>query len=507
MRNHQIRFYFVCLLTSFCLFGLSSCGSASDALQSWIGNQLKTIANSYLNPQLDWDKLVYEAPMTVKISNARLVANDQGKTVDVFNASELTITLAEIPSVSKPIVIQEIIVDGLNLNVVSNPQDPMTFIGLTNLVKVSGEGAGEVKLTDVFDIRKIAVRDGKITYNPQIEGTQPMVLDKINTELIVAPDADAPGWYGLDVKLVREPVFETKLVGKVNINDLVVDLSPLRLIMTLGPEHDDLLPPQLQKLRQQYQVTGTLNSEVSGEIPLTDWQKSSLVADASMERIFAQTDSMMFPINNLTTKATVKDGQAKVDTFNANAFGGVIRLTDTTAQLNDMLDARTTIALENLLIEELVRQGAGDEDNRKEGIVNATINWQGPLTQFMTQSAGDGTITVRQARLNDIPIVSRFTGALQGVVNLATFKKPNEPSDEADIAFVLEGDKARLTNMKAKVMPIKIKGEGDIYLDTRLDMKVDVEPAVIGVGQIMGKVTPKVPVTGTIQEPKIGKTK
>jgi hypothetical protein len=85
--------------------------SGSGRLEQWIGSQIQTIANSYINPRLSFTDLDYTYPYTVSLKNLRLTADDPanpGKIVDVIACESAAVTLAEIPSIGKPIVIQKI---------------------------------------------------------------------------------------------------------------------------------------------------------------------------------------------------------------------------------------------------------------------------------------------------------------------------------------------------------------------------------------------------------------
>ena len=50
--------------------------SGTSALERWIGGQVKSIANSYLNPRVDFEDLDYQRPYTAVLTKFRLTVDD-----------------------------------------------------------------------------------------------------------------------------------------------------------------------------------------------------------------------------------------------------------------------------------------------------------------------------------------------------------------------------------------------------------------------------------------------
>src|SRR5208282_5957081 len=70
-------------------------------VQDWIGVQIETIANGYLNPKLSFTDLRYVYPLEVSLKNLRLTADDPehpGHTIDIIACNQAEVSLAEIPS-------------------------------------------------------------------------------------------------------------------------------------------------------------------------------------------------------------------------------------------------------------------------------------------------------------------------------------------------------------------------------------------------------------------------
>src|SRR5436190_22607026 len=85
--------------------------SGSGRLEAWIGGEIQTIANSYINPKLSFTDLDYTYPFSVSLKNLKLTADDPGNPghpIDVISCESAGVTLGEIPSTGKPIVSETI---------------------------------------------------------------------------------------------------------------------------------------------------------------------------------------------------------------------------------------------------------------------------------------------------------------------------------------------------------------------------------------------------------------
>ena len=87
------------------------------------------------------------------------------------------------------------------------------------------------------------------------------------------------------------------------------------------------------------------------------------------------------------------------------------------------------------------------------------------------------------------------------------------PSDTADMAFTFEGDRVNFSKVFVVTPVAALRGHGDIYFDTHMDMLFNAGPlekieSMLGqVGDFLGKMTDEVSaytLTGTLGEPKVG---
>jgi hypothetical protein len=330
------------------------------SLQGWIGSQLESIANSYLNPQLSFTDLSYEYPLTVSLKNLRLTAPDPkqpGHTIDIIACNHAVLSLAEIPSVGKPIVIQKILLDGPLISAVAvEPRSP-NFVGFSDLLRGGSTQTEEKssspsrKLSDVFQMRLVQLTNGKIVYDPRIPGTVPMTLDQINTTLNIEPTAE--GWYKLDTDIARKPVFDLNLVGQLNLDTFSVRGVDIKLLADLGANKLDYLPPELQTLLKQYEAKGRLTAEVTGTMPITDPMKGHIQASLKVDGANIAMNGMRLPVQNLELNARFGDGMAQLSYLKLATLGGSVDLSGK-LWLDDRLDSDLHLNIAGLVPEKLL---------------------------------------------------------------------------------------------------------------------------------------------------------
>jgi|GEM_PF-2341526 len=341
--------------------------SGSGKLEGWIGSQLQTIANSYLNPKLSFTDLDYTYPFTVSLKNLRLTADDPshpGQPIDVIACESAGITLAEIPSVGKPIVIEKISLHKPQISAVAATAGSREFVGFSNLIRAGAlsrkpeekPSGAPTKLSDVFRMRLVELVDGKIVYDPRIPGTVPMTLDQINTTLNIAPTND--GWYKLNVAIARKPVFDVTVGGALNLDTFNVRDIDVKMLADLGTDKLDYLPPELQQLLKQYDGKGKLSVSITGNMPVMEPMKGDIHADVKLKSAHVAVGDFQLPVENLALSAKFADGKATLDSLNIAALGGTADLSGS-ATLNDRLDADLNLKVAGMVLENLLATGPG----------------------------------------------------------------------------------------------------------------------------------------------------
>ncbi len=519
--------------------------AGSGGVEKWIGLQLKSIANSYIKPELSFDDIDYEYPGTVRLKSLRIAAPDPanpGRTINIISAAEATITLAEIPRVGKPIRIAKVVFDQPAVQFVSDENGKL--IGFSDLVKpevikastkpAAASKPSEKKLSDIFEIRMIRLNDGKVVYDPRIPGTEPMVLDHIWTETDVDPVAD--GAYDLAIGMNRQPLFSLDARGRFNLDTLEFTNSAIKLDGYIGQNRQAFLPPQLQKLIEQYKVEGKLSAHLTGSVPLKDIRAADVGFDSRLTRANITTDEFKLPIQRFDIDAQMKNRKLVISSVTLKALKGSLEANGI-VKLNRRLDSDLNVAVKNMLIDDLFVTPGTAEKPKLTGRLNANVNAAVPLSALVVRLApqstastrlsalapdlleplplkwGAGQIHLDKGRLVNVPVVEQLSRAIAKTTSLLTFKRKSQPTEKANIAFDFMGDQIKISEFTYAGEIVAARGNGAIALDQRLDLTMNGGPidklaSLLGrkIGEIITSVKPELltyRVGGTVDEPKI----
>jgi hypothetical protein len=146
------------------------------------------------------------------------------------------------------------------------------------------------------------------------------------------------------------------------------------------------------------------------------------------------------------------------------------------------------------------------------GLLGLTSTLQGPLNQVGRQASGKGRLTLQKARIGRLPVLSTIDEALDRAAE-AFMKRERAPHDQLSLDFSFDGDHAHITKLRMNSRWYGLRGHGDAYFDSRLDLAVDggpiqkLENEIGRVGDVLGEITEtlvRARVTGTAADPKIG---
>lgn len=491
------------------------------AMRRWIGQQLVAVANHYLSPQLSFGELDYHYPRTVVLTNVRLTADDPatpGEHTDILAVDRLTLELAEIPRIGQPIRIQELILDHPELRLISRGTGQSGWLGFSHLLRQGGVSSAaatqgqETLLSSIFEIRLIQINGGLLVIDPRRPAATLMKVDQINAHLDVqsiGASHDQAGWYALDLKLDRVPVLQVHTVGRVNLDTMTLDLSSGHLAMMLGREQDHYLPPELQKLLRDNEVTGRLNVDAHGMVSLGDWQSAHMQLQAHLMDGNIAVASSRWPVQSLDVGWVMADRHGRLDPFNATLLGGKIQAT---GQVNftDPIHAGGNVRLDHLRLEQTVRNAAaGSGDYR--GDLSGKVAWQAPLNGVFTGSSGGGELAIADGRLDFLPVVGSLLAAVRSAMKVAGIG-PSIQHDSAHAVFNFQGDKISFTQLDMDTAWAALRGRGDIGFDQRLDLRFNggpverAESVLGGIGRVLGSVTDQLAVylvTGTVDHPRV----
>ncbi|HVT90457.1 MAG TPA: hypothetical protein VHD56_16505 [Tepidisphaeraceae bacterium] len=513
--------------------------SGSSAIESWIGQQFQFIANSYLNPQLSFDDLDYQLPYTVTLKNLRLVAQDPsnpGQSIDIIGCGQATVTLGQIPAVGKPVVIERIVLDQPLISAVATEPKSAKFIGFSTLVRgrrpgsrQTAEPATRPKLSDVFQMKFIAIQNGRIKYDPRITGTVPMELDQINTTLNI--EQTEAGWYKLATEIARKPLFDLTLAGQLNLDSMETRDLNLKLSADVTRDKINYLPPQLQQILNQYEVEGVLDASVTGAVPIREPNKGNLVAQLALKNANVTLDEYRIPVQDLQIGAKLADGRLDLSTMTISALHGTASGQGSTL-MSGNYDTNIKLAINNMQIQDLEAAHKDGQPMKFAGKIDVNFQASAPLKIVQakavptTQNAplaaeplpeqwGAGTINLVDGRLVRLPVIHTLTDAISSAAKIIGAGEDYNalPRDRVHIDFNLTGDHASVSDLSYYGSAVAARGSGTIGLNRQLDLRVNGGPIekvqdLLGkqIGGMIAKVTDSLlayHVTGTIGKPQV----
>lgn len=508
--------------------------SGSGSVERWIGLELQRVANSYLKPRLSFEELDYTFPATVSLRNLRLTADDPaspGTSVDILGCDHATLTLAEVPQVGKPIVIEKVILDRPLFSAVSVAPNSNRFVGFSDLLhegvvttapSTGPSTAPSTRFSDVFRMRLVQIVDGRVVYDPRIDGAEPMEVDQISTKLNIEP-ADG-GWYRFNTSVSRRPVFDISIAGQLNLDDFRLRDAAFKLLADLSAENLNYLPPQVRQLLARYEVQGALELLVIGDVPLLHPSRGELSADMTLRDAGITLGEYRVRVDRMGLWARLLEGKLLLPEVKVTALKGTATLTSSTV-LNDTLDTECDLNIEGMQLQELLVRPKDNAPPKFAGTVKAQMKLAAPLRvvadavrgQAEKELAGNwGSIQFQltKGRLAELPLCRAIQEAVQAAARVVgADTSPQELRDQLKIEMNLTGQVARVTEITYISNLIAARGTGSVSLDRQLDLTVNAGPVekmqqVLGrqIGGAIAMVTDRIVayrVTGVIGDPQV----
>ncbi len=471
--------------------------SGSAEVESWVGSQLLSIGGSYLQPQLRFDRLTYQRPRTILVDNLTLSSPDPahgGQLVVILAVKRARLELAEIPRRGQPIKIAEVILESPEFRAIALTPGSAGLVGFSQLLKTSlvcrspsTKGAAvssapattarapPLMLSDLMLVRRIEIINGLIRYDPRVPKTQPMQLDDINASLELTPSGVTPGLYTIGTTITRQPIFELDIQGQFNIDTLTAQLTALALTLDMRQENAHYLPPEIQALLSSFEITGQLHVMASGSIPLTNFQQCTLHSSAELSGARFAAGPYRFSADEFNTVMDAAHGIATIQKAEAHLLGGEVHASGT-IPLDPAKSARLELSAKNIQIEKTLRSTDPNTLPLYAGNVAAQATYTAALARWRSQSTGNGTFSIRQGRIDKIPVLG---GIVTGVCNAVskTFSGDSHTlTDTADAAFTLAGDHVQLDQMAAKSGGLGLRGSGTIGFDQQLNLRLNAGP-------------------------------
>lgn len=494
-------------------FGAGGLQGTADRLEDWIGSQIVGIANSYLVPQIAYDGLDYQAPGTVTLAGVTFTAPDGTR---VLELEGLTVTLAQMPRIGEPLVIERLVFDRPTVRLIREiaPDGAAGFKGLSPIVKNAPTRDDEVednfKLSSVLRLRQIDFNGGSMLYDHG-DGSPLMTISGFTTTIKSAPDEAQPGWYTLDVRSAVGPLVDLTLDGQVNLDTFTARVGRLNFAGRLTAESAGALPPQLQTLVQRYRAQGQIDLTASGELPLTHPLAGALEADLSLTGFHVASGEYQVPIDTVHATASLAGGVATLSGLVAETLDGTIRVSGEARLAETGRPASAIWTIDNIELRELLQTNTQAEGPPR---LAGRLIGDGRLTTRLDDARGAlegaGEFHLRNGRVLVLPGLTQLAEVMH-VVTTATAAK-EALNHEVDAEFNLGPDGVEFTSSEVTTEFLVARGTGTLGFDGSLDLAVNGGPMeklqslLGGLGDALGAVTDrlvKYRVRGTVAAPEV----
>lgn len=477
-------------------------------IERWIGNQIVGVLESYLTPQPSFANLDYQAPGTVVIDDLKLTVDD----TPILAVRRVLLELAEVPRIGKPIQIERVELDDPDFRLLQRAEGG--FIGWSEFVREDvQEDPSQVpegrRLSDVLVLRHVAVRNGQIIYDDADPATQAMTLRDINLGMDTAPVEGEPGWYKLDAELKREPQFDLAVDGRIDLDNMVLELAKLLLELQLEEAQYETLPPQVQTFVREHEMKGQLSADIGGTIALEKPTTGEAELQTTLEDgRFAFGDKVL-PIDEFTLTARMGAGKVGAD-YAIQLLGGTAN-GKAEISLMDKMPATADWNISGIRIEDSIRV-VKEGEPPYAGILASQGQVGFDLTRMPGSLSGTGRLTMTNGRLFGLPVLELI---YEQSLNRA-FGIRNAPEDRAKVDFKILPNRVEIQDSEIANALITVNGTGAIYYTKHLDLEVkarlggNVEKKLGELSNLVGTVSKAVgqlvsyTVTGTTSEPKIG---
>lgn len=288
------------------------CIVAPIAARRIVRSRLQAMIASQLNAELQIGGLTYTFPYGVQVSDAAIVTRaPDGETVELLRLSGLSLKLARSPLRRGPLVIERIEIDGPAIHLIRMNEG---LIGRRGLAKTdastsggSSTPSGHWKLSDMFRLRELDLRDGSVVYEDRtLHGTRPLVWRNLQIHLDTVPESGSA--YAFHFTADDSPLARLDATGAADIDSLVLSVSKCGLAVTVDPSRDrSALPPEYQRMLGQFGVRGDLAVNVSATLPLTDPSAARYDASLDLHDAAAKLPELAQPIRKLALRVRADD--------------------------------------------------------------------------------------------------------------------------------------------------------------------------------------------------------
>jgi len=513
MKLLKVAFVLLLAVTATALISIRLFLTGAVGFDDWVMRQVLGVVQTYLVPTIEFDRFEFAPPGTVTYHGVRLIAPDTTRVVD---AGELVITLGKVPRHGEPILIQGVTVRDGSLHLIADNNDPDTrFKGLVPFVKRDNikkqdKLPREVRLSETLDLRTITLENAGIVYDPD-DGQPPMRLDAVTMTMNIDRRADDAGvWHSVGLDIDRGALFGLVLDGRINLDDLAMELKTLRLRVDVGSDSVAALPPQVQQILADHDAHGELEIDLTGAASFEQWRQSELQGEIALNRFNFGLSDYRLPIDKGALPIKVGGGTATLGPMRFKMLEGDVHATMSADLQQQDLPAVAEWSIAGLNIRELLRTANPDGQPPKiAGILGSFGSATMGLTGLPETLGGRGEIHITDGYLLNFPGVRE----LNSVVDVVSMVRGDGLfSDRFDAKFTITDKAIRVDQSKLETNAINARGTGLVYYNQRLDLSINAGPLeklenLLGrVGGSIGRLFEKAleyRVTGTISDPEI----
>jgi hypothetical protein len=269
--------------------------------------KLQGMIGGHLDARLEIGRMMYAPPFGVRARDVRLIAGDatgQAGT-ELLKVRKLDLKLARHPFHEGPLVIENITVHDPEARLIRTPDGRL--VGMHALLKKDSptaqatqpsarpatrpandldvappaeaeQQAAKAKLSDMFELRHLGIKGGRIVYEDRTRpGLPPVVWNDLNVGLETTPRSRAVYGYTFDAD--NGDLATLKSSGSFDLDELLLDLGSLHVeARATCSGRDSPLPAQVQKVLRDYRVEGRVVLDADGRFPMRDRAASAFRA-------------------------------------------------------------------------------------------------------------------------------------------------------------------------------------------------------------------------------------
>lgn len=310
----------------------------------FVGQLIESKLNAQLAQELggefEADVVWYFPPKSVSVSDARIfIPVEGGKFTQMLSLESLDLTLAELPLGKGPVLIESIEIE--------EPTVRFTDALLAKFGREENAAAtrpgtqaaenpiNSRKLSEVFRLRRLTLRGGKIQVGGDDTGRDAMVWRNIDVDTDLAKRDDAN--YAFEIAARSATLANLSLKGAINVDELHLTIEKLAMAVNVArgrpPEE---LPVVGQDFCREFEIGGNLKIDASADIPLRK-------IPSSVGRLTINLENGTMVGTKLVADGSIRavNGLIALDGFNLDCGGDEFKISGARLRLDELDHAIT----------------------------------------------------------------------------------------------------------------------------------------------------------------------